>query len=148
MLDKMENVCFPMPIQSNASCIAHRAHANRWFQCGGYTDTFVMRLATKHWWHSIYLTQLNISNHFIFMWFVNLSVVAYKFCYCCCYRIVFSQFCFFLQRIHWNWLLAGFQVEQINISNELFPFECDFSWFSFFFHRFHWFVASIQSVQK
>lgn len=62
-----------------AECIAHRVDANRCFWCGGYTDTIAIRIAAKHWWHSIYLTQLNISNHFIFMRFVNLSVVAWQF---------------------------------------------------------------------
>lgn len=44
-------------------------------------------MATQTWWHSIYLTQLNISNHFIFMLFVNLS------CHNVCSNFVCASIC-------------------------------------------------------
>lgn len=43
------------------------------------------RIGNQTWWHFIFLTQLNISNHFIFMRFVNLSC-----------NIILSFFCTYI----------------------------------------------------
>lgn len=142
-------VCVPIAAWQNGKCmfshddivqmcIVHREYLT----CGWWqrlhrqqTVTLMMmmmtptiasaRMATKHGWHSIYLTQLNISNHFIFMRFVNLSchsvcsilrlqASARSFIHTCRVFIYFSFFAcsFYCQYMNGKWLLAAFHFDE------------------------------------
>lgn len=151
---KMENRCFPMPIE--AVCMVQLVlyaptNSDRlWIVCKHTYTQRAQSNGNQTWWHSIYLTQSNISNHFIFMWFVNLSCHTSLFDFIPFACSFAASFAFYFIFFHCVALIAcRFRFEHANILNELFPIERDLlrdSLHSFFYSV--WFLAYFFLLSK